>query len=258
MGSKGRRRDPCTYEAFGGFIAYTKQALNRLLVKCMTELREFSPAELLACIEWEAKSAPDYQTFYNNVVRRLHKAGVIIKTRRGRYMLSRIMDPSALTEVLGSVWFDSGASNGGGGGCVSVVVRSHVVSGSLLEAYASYLFYCKVACSPFVRRLFRERLKGLGVGEARLRRLERCVSRAVRSVRVENVKEGFKHGGHRGKGKASRELRGGYGNEEHGFDLGICIERAFEPLLRHWKTYKGKVIGSCRCGEVESHGGEAR
>ncbi len=139
-----------------------------------------------------------------------------------------------------------------------MVVRSHVVSGSLLEAYASYLFYCRTICSPTVKRLFRTRLKELGVGEARLRRLERCVSRAVRSVRVENVKEGFKHGGHRGKGKASRELRGGYGNEEPGFDLRICIERAFEPLLRHWKTYKDKVIGSCRCGEVESHGGEAR
>ncbi len=256
MGSKGRHRDPCTYEAFGGFIAYTKQALNRLLVKCMTELREFSPAELLACIEWEAKSAPDYQTFYNNVVRRLHKAGVIIKTKRGRYVLSRIMDPSALTEVLGGVWFEPRVSYGGGGGCVSVVARSHVVSGSLLEAYASYLFYCKVACSPFVRRLFRERLKGLGVGEARLRRLEKCVGRAVRSVRVEGVEEDVRLGGHRGKGKASRELRGGYGNEEHGFDLRMCIEKVFEPLLRHWKTYRGQVIGSCRCEEGDSRDGE--
>jgi hypothetical protein len=258
MGSKGRRRDPCTYEAFGGFIAYTKQALNKLLVKCMTELGEFSPAELLACIEWEAKSAPDYQTFYNNVVRRLHKAGIIIKTKRGRYVLSRIMDPSALTEVLSSVRFESGVSDGGGGGCVSVRVRSHVVSGSLLEAYISYLFYCGAVCSPLVRRLIREGLKELGVSEALLRRLERCVSRAVRSVRVEGVEGSIKLGGHRGKGKASRELRGGYGNEEHGFDLWMCIERAFEPLLRHWKTYKGEVVGSCRCGEAEPHGGEAR
>jgi hypothetical protein len=255
MGSKGRRRDPCTYEAFGGFIAYTKQALNRLLVKCMTELREFSPAELLACIEWEAKSAPDYQTFYNNVVRRLHKAGVIIKTKRGKYVLSRIMDPSALTEVLGGVWFETGISEAG---CASVVVRSHVVAGSLLEAYASYLFYCKMLCSSVVRRLFRERLKGLGVGEARLRRLERCVSRAVRSVRVEGVEEGVRLGGHRGKGRASRELREGYGNEEHGFDLKICIEKAYAPLLRHWKTYRGKVIGSCECEGTNSHEGEAR
>ncbi len=98
-------------------------------------------------------------------------------------------------------------------------------------------------------------MKGLGVGEARLRRLERCVGRAVRSVKVESFKEGFKLGGHRGKGKASRELREGYGHEEYGFDLGMCIEKAFEPLLRHWKTYRGKVIGSCECGGADSHGG---
>jgi hypothetical protein len=201
---------------------------------------------------------PDYQTFYNHVVRRLYKVGFISKIGRGRYSLSKMIDPSAHTEVLGGVRFEPRISGGGGGGCVSVVVRSHVVSGSLLEAYASYLFYCRVVRSPSVRRLFREMLKGLGVGEARLRRLERCVGRAVRSVRVEGVEESVRLGGHRGKGKASRELRGGYGNEEHGFDLRICIERAFEPLLRHWKTYKGKVVGDCRCGEVESHGREAR
>jgi hypothetical protein len=255
MGSKGRHRDPCTLEPFRAFIAYAEQTLNKLLLECMRELEEFSPAELLACVEWKTGSAPDYQAFYNHIIRRLYKAGIIIRTKRGRYTFSKTMDPSIPTEVLSGVWFETGISEAG---CASVVVRSHVVAGSLLEAYASYLFYCKMLCSSVVRRLFRERLKGLGVGEARLRRLERCVGGAVRSVRVEGVEEGVRLGGHRGKGKASRELRGGYGNEEHGFDLRICIERAFEPLLRHWKTYKGKVIGSCRCGEVESHGGEAR
>jgi hypothetical protein len=257
MGSKGRHRDPCTLELFRAFIAYAEQTLNKLLLECMRELEEFSPAELLACVEWKTGSAPDYQAFYNHIIRRLYKAGIIIRTKRGRYTFSKTMDPSIPTEVLEGFWFESRASDGGGG-CVSVVVRSHVVSGSLLEAYASYLFYCRVVRSPSVRRLFREMLKGLGVGEARLRRLERCVGRAVRSVRVEGVEESVRLGGHRGKGKASRELRGGYGNEEHGFDLRICIERAFEPLLRHWKTYKGKVVGDCRCGEVESHGREAR
>jgi hypothetical protein len=252
MGSKGRRRDPCTHEAFRGFIVYTKQALNKLLLECMMELREFSPAELLACIEWKAGSVSDYQAFYNHVVRRLYKVGFISKIERGRYTLSKTMDPSILTEVLSGVWFEAGVSDGDGGGCVSVMVRSHVVSGSLLEAYASYLFYCRVVCSPTVRRLFRSKLKELGVREARLRRLERCISRAVRSVRVENVKEGFKHGGHRGKGRASRELREGYGNEEHGFDLRICVGRAYEPLLRHWKTYRGKVVGSCKCEKGDS------
>jgi hypothetical protein len=258
MGGKGRRRDPCTHEALKGFIVYAEQALNKLLLECMMELREFSPAELLACVEWKAGSAPDYQTFYNHIIRRLYKAGIIIRTKRGRYTFSKTMDPSIPTEVLGSVRFEPGVSGGGGGGCVSVVVRSHVVSGSLLEAYASYLFYCRVVCSPTVRRLFRGKLKGLGVGEARLRRLERCVSKAVRSVRIENVEEGVKLGGHRGKGRASRELREGYGNEEHGFDLKICIEKAYAPLLRHWKTYRGKVIGSCECEGTNSHEGEAR
>jgi hypothetical protein len=255
MGGKGRRRDPCIHEASRGFIVYAAQALNKLLWECMMELEEFSPAELLACVEWKAGSAPDYQTFYNHIIRRLYKAGIIIRTKRGRYTFSKTMDPSIPTEVLEGFWFESRASDGGGG-CVSVVVRSHVVSGSLLEAYASYLFYCRVVCSPFVRRLFRERLKGLGVGEARLRRLEKCVGRAVRNVRVEGVGEGVRLGGHRGKGKASRELRGGYGNEEHGFDLRMCIEKVFEPLLRHWKTYRGQVIGSCRCEEGGSRDGE--
>jgi hypothetical protein len=258
MGGKGRHRDPCTHELFRAFIAYAEQALNnKLLWECMMELREFSPAELLACVEWRAGSAPDYQTFYNHVIRRLYKMGFISKTERGRYTLSKAIDPSALTEVLGDVWFESRVSNDGSGGCVSVVVRSHVVSGSLLEAYASYLFYCRAVCSSLVRRLFRARLKELGVGEARLRRLERCVGRAVRSVRVESFKEGFRHGGHRGKGRASKELREGYGNEEHGFDLGMCIGEAYVPLLRHWKTYKGRVVGSCRCEEAGSHGGGA-
>jgi hypothetical protein len=257
MGGKGRRRDPCTREALKGFIVYAEQALNKLLLECMTELREFSPAELLACIEWKAGSAPDYQTFYNHVIRRLHRASFINKTRRGRYTLSKMVDPSALTEVLGGAWFESGVSGGGYDGCVSVIVRSHVVSGSLLEAYVSYLFYCRLVCSTLVRRLFRGKLKELGVGEAQLRRLEECVSRAVRSVRVEDVREGFKLGGHRGKGRASRELGEGYGNEEHGFDLRICVGRAYEPLLRHWKTYKGKVVGSCSCEEGESRDGKA-
>jgi hypothetical protein len=143
-----------------------------------------------------------------------------------------------------------------GGGCVSVVVRSHVVSGSLLEAYASYVFYCRTVCSPLVRRLFRTKLKELGVGEARLRRVERCVGKAVKSVRVEGF-EG-EPGGHRKKGSPSRELKGGYGNEEHGLDLRICMAKVFEPLLRHWKTYRGKVLGGCRCEEGDTRGGEAR
>jgi hypothetical protein len=257
MGGKGRRRDPCTHKAFRDFIVYAAQTLNKLLWECMMERREFSPAELLACLEWKAGSAPDYNTFYNHIIRRLHKAGIITKIKRGRYTLSKTIDLLALAEVLGSVRFESWVSGGGGGGdCVSVLVRSHVVSGSLLEAYASYLFYCGAICSRLVRWLVRDRLKALGVEEARLRRLERCVSKAVRSVRVEGVEEGVKLGGHRGKGKASRELRGGYGNEEHGFDLRICIEKVFEPLLRHWKTYRGQVIGSCRCEEGGSRDGE--
>jgi hypothetical protein len=253
MGDKGRRKDPCTHQQFRAFIAYAEQTLNRLLLECMVELQQFSPAELLACIEWKTGSAPDYHTFYNHIIRRLYKVGFISKIGRGRYTLSKMIDPSAHTEVLGSAWFEPRVS--GGGGCVSVVVRSHVVSGSLLEAYASYLFYCRVLCSSVVRRLFREKLKGLGVGEARLRRLERCIGRVARSVRVEGFKEGFKLGGHRGKGKASPELREGYGNEEHGFDLGMCIGKAYVPLLKHWKTYKGRVVGSCRCEEAGSHGG---
>jgi hypothetical protein len=256
MGGKGRRRDPCTHEAFRDFIVYAEQTLNKLLLGCMMELGEFSPAELLACIEWKTGSAPDYQTFYNHVIRRLYNVGFISKIERGRYTLSKMIDPSAHTGVLGGVRFESGMSDSGRGGCVSVVVRSHVVSGSLLEAYASYLFYCRVVCSPTVRRLFRGRLKGLGVGEARLRRLERCVGRAVRSVKVESFKEGFKLGGHRGKGKASRELREGYGHEGYGFDLGMCIGKAYEPLLRHWKTYRGEVVGSCSCEEGDSRDGE--
>jgi hypothetical protein len=251
MGGKGRRRDPCIHEAFRDFIVYAKQALNKLLWECMMELKEFSPAELLACMEWKAGSAPDYQTFYNHIIRRLYNADIITKIERGRYTLSKIMDPSILTEVLGSARFESGVSDGGGGGgCISVVVRSHVVSGSLLEAYASYVFYCRTVCSPLVRRLFRTKLKALGVGEARLRRVERCVGKAVKSVRVEGFEGG--PGGHRKKGSPSRELKGGYGNEEHGFDLRICMAKVFEPLLRHWKTYRGKVVGSCKCGEGDS------
>jgi hypothetical protein len=248
MGGKGRRRDPCTHELSRAFIVYAKQALNMLLVECMIELQEFSPAELLTCVESKAGSAPDYQTFYNHVIRPLFKRGIIIRTRRGRYTLSKMMDPSAFTEVPGSAWFETGVLNDGG--CVSVVVRSHVISGSLLEAYGSYLFYCRVICSSIVRRLFRDWLKALGVGEARLRRVERCVGKAVKSVRVEGFEGG--PGGHRKKGSPSRELKGGYGNEEHGFDLRICMAKAFEPLLRHWKTYRGKVVGSCKCGEGDS------
>jgi len=248
MGGKGRRRDPCTHEASRGFIVYSGQALNKLLWECMMEVRVFSPAELLACLEWKAGSAPDYQTFYNQIIRRLHKAGIITKIKRGRYTLSKSIDLSALAEVLGGARFESWVSGGDGGdGCVSVVVRSHVVSGSLLEAFASYLFYCRVVCSRLVRWLLRDRLKALGVGEARLRRLERCVGRAVKSVRVEGVEGSVKLGGHRGKGRASRELVEGYGSEEHGFDLRVCVEEAYVPLLRHWKTYKGRVVGSCRC-----------
>jgi hypothetical protein len=248
MGGKGRRRDPCIHEASRGFIVYAAQALNKLLWECMMELEEFSPAELLACVEWKAGSAPDYQTFYNHIIRRLYKAGIIIRTKRGRYTFSKTMDPSIPTEVLGSVRFESWVSGGGGGGgCVSVMVRSHVVSGSLLEAYISYLFYCSAICSRLVKWLVRDKLKALGVGEAQLRRLERCVSRAVKSVRVEGVEGSVKLGGHRGKGRASRELVEGYGGEEHGFDLRVCVEEDYVSLLRHWKTYKGKIIGSCRC-----------
>jgi hypothetical protein len=255
MGGKGRRRDPCTQEPSKAFIVYAQQTLNKLLLECMGELGEFSPAELLACIEWKAGSAPDYQIFYNHVIRRLLKAGVIIKTKRGRYVLSKMIDPLARTEVLSGVGFEFGVSDGVGGGCVSVVVRSHVISGSPLEAYASYLFYCRILCSSVVRLLFRERLKGQGIREAWLRRVERCVGKAVGGVRVEGF-EG-EPGGHRKKGEASRELKRGYGNEEHGFDLRICMAKAFEPLLRHWKTYRGKVIGGCRCGEGDTRGGEA-
>ena len=248
MGGKGRRRDPCIHEASRGFIVYVAQALNKLLWECMMELREFSPAELLACLEWKAGSAPDYNTFYNHIIRRLHKAGIITKIKRGRYMLSKSIDLSALAEVLEGARFESWVSGGGGGGgCVSVMVRSHVVSGSLLEAYISYLFYCSAICSRLVKWLVRDELKALGVGEAQLRRLERCVSRAVRSVRVEGVEGSVKLGGHRGKGRASRELVEGYGGEEHGFDLRVCIKEDYASLLRHWKTYKGKIIGSCRC-----------
>jgi hypothetical protein len=249
MGGKGRRRDPCTYEAFRGFIVYAKQTLDKLLWQCMNELQEFSPAELLSCLEWETGSAPDYYSFYNHVIRPLFKKGVINKRKRGRYVLVKNID---LTEVLSSGWFESGASEGG---CVSVRVRSHVISGSLLEAYASYLFYCRVLCASVVRLLFREKLKALGVREAVLRRVERCVSRAVKSVRVEGIVG--KPGGHRKKGEASRELKWGYGNEENGFDLRICVGRVFVPLLRHWKVYKGEIIGSCRCEEADSRGGEA-
>jgi hypothetical protein len=254
MGSKGRRADPCTHQLSRAFIAYAKQEINRLLWECMTERLDFSPAELLACLEWKAGSAPDYQTFYNRVFRRLFKRGVISRYKRGRYVLSKRDSSTLTTEVLSGVWFEPRVSDGGRSGCVSVMVRSHVISGSLLEAYASHLFYCRFLCSSAVRRLFREYLKSLGVGEAWLRRLERCVSKAVRNSRV----EGVKLGGHRGKGRASRELREGYGNEEYGFDLKICIEKAYAPLLRHWKTYRGKVIGSCECEGTNSHEGEAR
>ncbi len=252
MGGKGRLRDPCTTELSSAFIVYSQQAFNRLLLECVTELGEFSPAELLACLEWKAGSAPDYQTFYNHVIRRLLRANALIKTGRGRYIFSKTIDLSKFTEVLRGPGFELRTSNGG---CVSVVLRSHVVSGSLLEAYASYLFYCRVACSPTVRRLFRARLKALGIGEARLRRLERCVGKAVRGVRVEGFGESFKLGGHRGKGRASKELREGYGYEEFGFDLRLCIEKVYRPLLRHWKVYKGKVVGVCSCEEEGSHGG---
>jgi hypothetical protein len=244
MGGKGRRRDPCTLELSRAFIVYAERALNKLLWECMIELGgEFSPAELLACIQWKTGSAPDYHSFYNHVIRPLFKKGITIKRKRGRYVLSKKIDP-IVAEVPSGGWFESGAPEGE---CVSVELRSHVISGSLLEAYASYLFYCKTLCSSAVRLLFRERLKRQGVREAWLRRLEECVARAVRSVSVEDVEESFKIGGHRAKGRASNELVEGYGGEEHGFNLKMCIKEAYAPLLRHLKVYKGKVTSSCRC-----------
>jgi hypothetical protein len=253
MRGKGRDPDPCKLEALRSFIDKSMQKLiGSVVLQCIDELEAFTPAQLKACLEQEARIALPYDMFYNKVIRMLVKERVISKARRGVY---RATDKLKLlkrpTEVLSGPVFES-IMHDVDGKCVVVRLRLHVVSGSLLEAFESLLVLRKVL--PLALGIVRGALRDGGFGEGELRRVERCVRGALRGARF----VGFDVGGHRGKGRRSRRLVKGFGLEEYGPDLYYCVDKRYLPLFRHVKFYKGEVVGDCSCQGGGSHGGEAR
>jgi hypothetical protein len=253
MGGKGRDLDPCTLEVTRGFIDMGKQkSIGRVVVRCVRELETFTPAQLKACIEQEARIALPYDMFYNKVIRGLLREGLLSKVKRGVYRATdKLKLAEHLTEVLSRPVFES-VMHDVNDECVIVKLRLHVVSGSLLEAYTSLLVLRKVL--PVALGIVRGALRDGGFGEGELRRAERCVRDALRSVRL----LGFYVGGHRGKGRASRELKEGFGFEEHGVDIAFCVEERYLALFRHVNFYRAEVIGDCSCEGGGPHGGEAR
>jgi|GEM_PF-3946965 hypothetical protein len=253
MRGKGRNPDPCTLEVAKGFIDVDKQkSIGRVVVQCIRDLETFTPAQLKACIEQEARIALPYDMFYNKVIRGLLREGLLSKVKRG---VCRVTDKlklaERLTEVLSGPGFEL-IMHDTNSECVVVRLRLHVVSGSLLEAYVSLLVLRKVL--PVALGIVRGALRDEGFGEGELRRVERCVRGALKGARF----VGFDPGGHRGKGRRSRKLIKGHGFEEYGPDLYYCVDKRYLPLFRHVKFYKGEVVGSCSCQGGGSHGGEAR
>jgi hypothetical protein len=251
MRGKGRDLDPCKLEVFRGFIDKNAQKLiGSVVIRCMDELETFTPAQLKACLEQEARIALPYDMFYNKVIRMLVREEVISKVRRGVYRITdKFKFIKYVTEVLQWRVFESRASDGSK--CVAARLRLHVVSGSLLEAYISLLVLLRIL--PFALRVVRGALRGGGFGEGELRRVERCVRDALKSARL----LGFRVGGHKGKARASRELKEDFGLEEYGVDIAFCVEERYLPLLRHVNFYRAEVIGECSCEEGGPHGGGA-
>jgi hypothetical protein len=253
MRGKGRDPDPCTLEALRGFIDVSKQkSIGLVILQCLNELETFTPAQLKACLEQEARIALPYDMFYNRVIRVLANEGVIIKVKRGVYMIAdKFKFIKYLTEVLEWRVFES-VIHDKGGGCAVVRLRLHVVGGSLLEAYTSLLVLRKIV--SLALRILRKVLRDGGFGEGELRRVERCVRGALKGARF----VGFDIDGHRGKGRRSRKLIKGHGFEEYGPDLYYCVEERYLPLFRHIKFYRAEIIGDCSCQGGGSRGGEAR
>jgi hypothetical protein len=245
--------DPCILKVARGFIdKNTQKFIGPVVIRCMDELETFTPAQLKTCIEEEARIALPYDMFYNMIIRRLVKEGVFNKVKRGVYRTTdKFKFMGYLAEVLQRRVFES-VMRGGGGGCVVVRLRLHVVCGSLLEAYVSLLVLRKIM--PFALGILRGALRDEGFGEGELRRIERCVRGALKSARL----VGFDVGGHRGKGRSSRKLVKGHGLEEFGVDLYPCVEKRYLPLFKHINFYKGEIVRDCPCQRGESHGGEAR
>jgi len=240
MRGKGRDPDPCTLEVARGFIDVGKRkSIGRVVVQCVRELEIFTPAQLKACIEQEARIALPYDMFYNKVIRGLLREGLLSKVKRGVYRATdKLKLAERLTEVLSRRVFES-VMHDTNSECVVVRLRLHVVSGSLLEAYTSLLVLSKIM--SLVLRIVRETLKNEGFGESELRRVERCVRGALKGVRL----VGFELGGHRGKGRGSSRLIKDHGLEEYGIDLYCSVDERYLPLFRHIKFYKAEVVGDC-------------
>jgi len=231
MRGKGRDPDPCTLEAVRGFIDVGKQkSIGLVTIQCVRELETFTPAQLKACIEQEARIAIPYDMFYNKVVRGLLKEGLLSKVKRGIYRATdKLKLAERLTEVLQRPVFESRASDGSE--CIAVRLRLHVASRSLLEAYISLLVLRRIL--PFALRVVRG---------------------ALRSARL----LGFHVDGHKGKARASVKLIEDYGLEEYGVDIASCVEERFLALFRHVNFYRAEIIGDCSCQGGGSRGGEAR
>jgi hypothetical protein len=253
MRGKGRDPDPCTLEVVRGFIDVGKQkSIGLVTIQCVRDLETFTPAQLKACLEHEARIALPYDMFYDRLIRGLLREGLLSKVRRGMYRATdKLKLAERLTDLLSRRVFES-MMHSGDGGCAVVRLRLHVVCGSLLEAYVSLLVLRKIM--PFALGILRGALRDEGFGEGELRRVERCVRGALKGARL----VGFDVGGHRGKGRRSRKLIKGHGFEEYGPDIYYCVEKRYLPLFRHVKFYKAEVVGICSCQRGEFHGGEAR
>jgi hypothetical protein len=235
-----------------GFIDVGQQrSIGLVTIQCVRELETFTPAQLKACIEQEARIALPYDMFYNKVIRELLRERLLTKVRRGIYKTTdKFKLAERLAEVLSRRVFESRAFDGNR--CVVARLRLHVASGSLLEAYVSLLVLRRIL--PFALRVVREALRGRGFGEGELRRVERCVRDALRGARL----LGFRVGGHKGKARASRELREDFGLEEYGVDIASCVEERYLAIFRHVNFYRAEIIGDCSCQGGGSRGGEAR
>jgi hypothetical protein len=252
MGGKGRDPDPCTLEVARGFMDKNVQKfIGRVVVRCMNELETFTPAQLKACIEGEARIALPYDMFYNKMIRGPLKEGLLSKAKRGVYRATdKLKLAEHLTEVLSRRVFEFRAFDNNR--CVAARLRMHVTSGSLLEAYVSLLVLRNIL--PFALRAVRGALRDRRFGEGELRRVERCVRGALKSARL----LGFHVGGHKGKARASRELKEDFGLEEYGIDIASCVEEHYLALFRHVNFYRAEIIGDCSCQGGGSRGGEAR
>jgi hypothetical protein len=252
MRGKGRDPDPCTFEVLRGFIDVSEQkSIGLVTIQCVRELETFTPAQLKACLEQEARIALPYDMFYNRVIRVFVREGVISKVKRGVYRATdKLKLLKRLTEVLSRPVFESRTIDGDR--CVAVRLRLHAVSGSLVEAYVSLLALRKIL--PFALRAVRGALRSRGFSEGELRRVERCVRSALRGARL----LGFHVGGHKGKARASRDLKEDFGLEEYGIDMAFCVEERYLALFRHVNFYMAEIIGDCSCQGGGSRGGEAR